>query len=155
MSFSAISPTLSILFFLTISGLSLTAMVLAVQKLWTRQVWFAVSGSLALVLGFPALATAQAADRIIINGSGCQVTEEDAIGIQLQSDLYLRVDYPDTHWRFGLRNLGMKGLNIVDVALQGAQFTSKQYIVKRAGPDRHVCSLRRSQPYLLRHVVRQ
>ena len=129
----SLAPTLSTLFFLTISALSLTAMLLAVQQLWERHAHFVVAGSVMLALCFLALPAAQATDRIIINGDGCQVTEEDAIGIFLSSDLYLRVDYPNTSWRFGLRNLGMKGLNIVDVALQGAQFTSKQYIVKRAG----------------------
>ncbi len=129
----SLAPTLSTLFFLTISALSLTAMLLAVQQLWEWPAHFVVAGSVMLALCFLALPAAQATDRIIINGDGCQVTEEDAIGIFLSSDLYLRVDFPDSHWRFGLRNQGMKGLNIVDVALQGAQFTSKQYIVKRAG----------------------
>jgi hypothetical protein len=80
-----------------------------------------------------AAAPAHATDRLIINGSGCQVTEEDAIGIQLHQDLYLRIDYPNTHWRFGLRNMGLKGTQVLDIAVQGAQYTSPQYIVKRAG----------------------
>ena len=80
-----------------------------------------------------AVAPAHALDRIIINGAGCQVTEEDAVGIQLHQDLYLRIDYPNTHWRFGLRNMGMKGTQALDVAIQGAQYTSPQYIIKRAG----------------------
>ena len=46
-----------------------------------------------------AVVPAHATDRIIINGSGCQVTEEDAIGVTLHQDLYLRIDYPNTHWR--------------------------------------------------------
>jgi hypothetical protein len=70
---------------------------------------------------------------IIINGNGCQVTEEDAVGIFLQSNLYLRIDFPDSHWRFGLRNDGLKGLSLVDVSLQAGQFTSKQYMIKHAG----------------------
>src|SRR5690349_18672843 len=78
-------------------------------------------------------AAASATDRIIINGNGCGVTEEDAVGVILSSDLYLRIDFPDAHWRFGLRNLGLKGLNLVDVSLQAAQFTSPQYLLKRAG----------------------
>ena len=61
------------------------------------------------------------------------MTEEDAIGIQLHQDLYLRIDYPNTHWRFGLRNMGMKGTQALDVTIQGAQYTSPQYIIKRAG----------------------
>lgn len=77
--------------------------------------------------------TAAATDRVIINATGCQVTEEDAIGIFLHQDLYLRIDYPNTHWRFGLRNMGMKGPQILDVAIQGAQYSSLQYIIKRAG----------------------
>ena len=92
---------------------------------------------LTVVLGIgawlSAAAPAHATDRLIINGSGCQVTEEDAIGIQLHQDLYLRIDYPNTHWRFGLRNMGLKGTQVLDIAVQGAQYTSPQYIVKRAG----------------------
>ena len=79
------------------------------------------------------LVSAHATDRIIINGSGCQVTEEDAVGIFLQSNLYLRIDFPDSHWRFGLRNDGLKGLSLVDVSLQAGQFASKQYMIKHAG----------------------
>ena len=82
-----------------------------------------------LLAAFPA----QATDRIIINGNGCQVTEEDAVGIFLQSDLYLRIDFPDSHWRLGLRNQGIKGLRLVDVSLQAAQLGSKQYLIKDAG----------------------
>jgi Copper amine oxidase, enzyme domain len=92
---------------------------------------------LALTIAFITLlfsaAPGQATDRIIINGTGCQVTEEDAIGIFLQSNLYLDIDFPDSHWRFGLRNDGLKGLSLVDVSLQAAQFTSKQYMIKHAG----------------------
>jgi hypothetical protein len=124
---------LSILFFLTISGLSLTAMLLAVQQLLKRHAPLAVAGSVTLVVFFLALSAAQATDRLIINGDGCQVTEEDSVGIFLQSNLYLRIDFPDSHWRFGLRNDGMKGLSLVDVGVQAAQFTSKQYIIKHAG----------------------
>lgn len=87
----------------------------------------------AIVAMLFAVIPATATDRLIINGDGCQVTEEDAVGITLGSDLYLRVDYPDAHWRFGLRNLGLKGLNLVDVSLQAAQFSSPQYLIKRAG----------------------
>ena len=135
MSLASISlaPMLSILFFLTISGLSLTAMLLAVQQLWKRHAPVVVAGSVTLVVFFLALSTAQATDRVIINGDGCQVTEEDSVGIFLQSNLYLRIDFPDSHWRFGLRNDGMKGLSLVDVGVQAAQFTSKQYIIKHAG----------------------
>ena len=74
-----------------------------------------------------------ATDRVIINGNGCQVTEEDAVGIYLQSNLYLRIDFPDSHWRFGLRNDGLKGLSMVDVSLQAGQFSSPQYLIKHAG----------------------
>jgi len=80
-----------------------------------------------------AITPAAATDVMIINGAGCQVTEEDALGPLLNHDLYLRIDYPNTHWRFGLRNLGMKGTQVVDISIQGAQYTSPQYIVKRAG----------------------
>jgi hypothetical protein len=124
---------LSTLFFVTISGLSLTAMLLGVRQLWKRHAPFVVAGGVMLALCFLTLPAAHATDRILINGDGCQVTEEDAVGIFLHSDLYLRIDFPDSHWRFGLRNLGLKGLNVVDVGIQAAQFTSKQYIIKRAG----------------------
>ena len=80
-----------------------------------------------------AVIPATATDVRIINGSGCQVTEEDAVGIFLHQDLYLRIDYPNTHWRFGLRNMGLKGTQMLDVTLQGAQWSSPQYLIKRAG----------------------
>ena len=80
-----------------------------------------------------AVTPASATDTVIINGTGCQVTEEDAVGIFLTHDLYLRIDYPNTHWRFGLRNMGLKGTQALDVSIQGAQYNSPQYIIKRAG----------------------
>jgi len=92
-----------------------------------------------LVSGFVLLAVllaitpASATDVMIINGPGCQVTEEDAVGLLLSHDLYLRIDYPNTHWRFGLRNMGQKGIQALNVSIQGAQYTSPQYIIKRAG----------------------
>src|ERR1039458_5086494 len=128
----SLAPMLSTLFFLTISGLALTAMWLAVPLLWKRHAPLVVAGSVALVAFFLVLPAAQATDVVIINGAGCQVTEEDAIGIFLHNDLYLRIDFPDSHWRFGLVNQGMKGLALVDVGVQAAQFTTKQYIIKRA-----------------------
>src|ERR1017187_4950458 len=111
----SLAPMLSTLFFLTISGLALTAMWLAVPLLWKRHAPLVVAGSVALVAFFLVLPAAQATDVVIINGAGCQVTEEDAIGIFLHNDLYLRIDFPDSHWRFGLVNQGMKGLALVDV----------------------------------------
>ncbi len=93
-----------------------------------------VAASAATLFGvLLAITPAAATDRVIINGNGCQVTEEDAVGIFLTHDLYLRIDYPNTHWRFGLRNMGMKGTQALDVSIQGAQYTSPQYIIKRAG----------------------
>jgi primary-amine oxidase len=80
-----------------------------------------------------AIKPAMATDVIIINSPGCSVTEEDAVGLLLHHDLYLRVDYPNTHWRFGLRNMGMKGTQALNVTLQGAQYTSPQYLIRRAG----------------------
>ena len=129
----SLAPMLSTLFFLTITGLSLTAILLAVQPLWKRHAHLVVAGSVTLAVCFLALPAAQATDVVIINGAGCQVTEEDAVGIFLHNDLYLRIDFTDSHWRFGLRNQGMKGLSLVDVGVQAAQFTTKQYIIKRAG----------------------
>ena len=76
---------------------------------------------------------AAATDVVIINGPGCSVTEEDAVGLLLHHDLYLRIDYPNTHWRFELRNMGMKGTQALNVTLQGAQWNSPQYLIKRAG----------------------
>jgi primary-amine oxidase len=94
---------------------------------------FLLAGSTGLAIFLLAIPPAYATDVVIINGSGCQVTEEDAIGPVLHHDLYLRIDYPNTHWRFGLRNMGLKGTQALDVTLQGAQWTSPQYIIKRAG----------------------
>ena len=91
------------------------------------------AGAVALMASVLNVVPAQATDVIIINGSGCQVTEEDDVGLLLHSNLYLRIDFPSTHWRFGLRNDGLKGLSLVDVSLQAAQFTSKQYMIKHAG----------------------
>jgi hypothetical protein len=135
MSLASISyaPTLPNIFFLTIFGLALMAMLPAVQPLWKRHARFAVAISAMLLLCFLALPVAHATDRVIINTDGCQVTEEDALGIQLGHDLYLRIDYPDSHWRFGLRNQGLKGMAMVDVSIQAAQFPSRQYIIKHAG----------------------
>jgi len=99
----------------------------------SRTLCLVATFSLFLIAILLASVPAQATDRIIINGNGCQVTEEDAVGIFLQSDLYLRIDFPDSHWRFGLRNQGIKGLRLVDVSLQAAQFSSKQYLIKDAG----------------------
>ena len=95
-----------------------------------RVVLACCSALIALLL---AVIPASATDQVIINGTGCQVTEEDAVGLLLHHDLYLRIDYPNTHWRFGLRNMGLKGTQVLDVTLQGAQYTSPQYIIKRAG----------------------
>src|SRR5208337_468148 len=80
-----------------------------------------------------AITSAWATDVVLINGNGCTVTEEAAVGLLLPQDLYLRIDFPNTHWRFGLRNLGMKGTQVTNVTVQGAQYTSPQYIIKRAG----------------------
>ncbi len=135
MSFASISlaSVLSTLFLLTISGLCLTVMFRVVQQFWKRHSQLVVTGSVTIMVCFLALAAAQAQDRLIINGNGCQVTEEDSLGIQLHHDLYLRIDFPNTHWRFGLRNMGLKGTQALDVAVQGAQYNSPQYIIKRAG----------------------
>lgn len=73
---------------------------------------FLVASGAAVAIFFLALPAAHATDHVIINGDGCQVTEEDAIGIYLHSDLYLRIDFADSHWRFGLRNQGLKGLSL-------------------------------------------
>ena len=93
----------------------------------------ALTCCVALIAVLFAVIPASATDTVIINGAGCQVTEEDAVGTHLAHDLYLRIDYPNTHWRFGLRNMGLKGTQILDVSIQGAQYTSPQYIMKRAG----------------------
>lgn len=134
MSLASISQVLvaSNFFWLTCAGLATTAMFLVVQTFSKRHARLALVGSAMLAAVFLTLPMAHATDRVIINGDGCQVTEEDAVGIQLQNNLYLRIDFPDSSWRFGLRNDGMKGLALVDVGVQAAQFTTKQYIIKRA-----------------------
>jgi primary-amine oxidase len=88
---------------------------------------------IALLAVLFAITSASATDVVLINGNGCTVTEEAAVGLLLPQDLYLRIDFPNTHWRFGLRNLGMKGTQVTNVTIQGAQYTSPQYIIKRAG----------------------
>ncbi|MGD0930017.1 MAG: hypothetical protein ABR902_05135 [Candidatus Korobacteraceae bacterium] len=120
---------------LTISSLVCAAtLLLATRLLWR---WpnprVLLAGCTGLAILFLTIPSASATDRLIINSTGCQVTEEDAIGILLNQDLYLRIDYPNTHWRFGLRNMGLKGTQALDVTIQGAQYTSPQYIIKRAG----------------------
>jgi hypothetical protein len=107
--------------------------IAAIRRLRPGQQRLAIASGIVLLASLLNAVPSQATDRIIINGSGCQVTEEDAIGIYLQSNLYLRIDFPDTHWRLGLRNDGLKGLSLVDVALQAGQFASKQYMIKHAG----------------------
>ena len=110
-----------------------------IRRLGTRHSRLLMAGGIALMaLLTSSVAFAQGRDKIIIDGNACQVTEEDAfpfLGQFFQQNLYLRVDFPDSdsHWRFGLRNDGLKGLSIVDVAIQAAQFTSKQYMIKHAG----------------------
>jgi len=113
--------------------LTMAVMLRRLYQVSPIQPRFVIASGIALMACFLGLVAAQATDRIIINGTGCQVTEEDAVGIYLQSNLYLRIDFPDSQWRFGLRNDGLKGLSLVDVSLQAAQFTSRQYIIKHAG----------------------
>src|SRR5581483_5237844 len=91
-----------------------------------------LTGGAALIAILLSVIPAFATDTVLINGNGYQVTEEDAVGL-LHHDLYLRIDYPNTHWRFGLRNMGLKGPQILDVTIQGAQYSSPQYVIKRAG----------------------
>ncbi len=128
---SALPSTLS----LTSAGMALTALFWAIRQFWMRRSRLVTAIGLALMAFFVGVSPARAADRVIINGDGCQVTEEDAFdgGIYLLNNLYLRIDFPDSHWRFGLRNDGMKGLSLVDVGVQAAQFSTKQYIIKHAG----------------------
>ena len=98
----------------------------------SRKLRFLIAACVALLVILLAISAA-AEDVVIINGSGCTVTEEDAVGLLLHHDLYLRIDYPNTHWRFELRNIGMKGTQALNVTLQGAQWNSPQYLIKRAG----------------------
>jgi Cu2+-containing amine oxidase len=110
----------------------------SIRRLGTRRLQlFMASGIALMALLISSAPFALGQDQIIINGNSCQVTEEDAVlhfG-RFRQNLYLRVDFPDSdsHWRFGLRNDGLKGLSIVDVSIQAAQFTSKQYMIKHAG----------------------
>ena len=120
----------------SILGFSLGAAALAITAcllLHRQSARLLLAGCTALAIFVLALPSAHATDVMIINGNGCQVTEEDAVGPLLHHDLYLRIDYPNTHWRFGLRNMGLKGTQVLDVTIQGAQYTSPQYIIKRAG----------------------
>lgn len=114
----------------------LTGGVLALLSIFRprnrRPVHVPVAACCMLTMVFVALPAAHATDTVIINGAGCQVTEEDAVGI-LHHDLYLRIDYPNTHWRFGLRNMGLKGPQVLDVTILGAQYNSPQYLIQRAG----------------------
>ena len=92
---------------LTFSGVAVAGF--EALRHWGRDSRAWVAAGIALLI-LAAAAPARATDRMLINGDGCQVTEEDAVGIFLSSDLYLRVDFPDSHWRFGLRNQGLKGM---------------------------------------------
>ena len=76
---------------------------------------------------------AQAKDRIIINGTGCQVTEEDAIGIFLHSNLYLESTSPTPIGALDCATTGSRALEPGGCFLQAAQLTSKQYMIKHAG----------------------
>jgi Cu2+-containing amine oxidase len=112
---------------------AVAAILQPIRGLWLGRLCLVIAVGLAVMASFVDPVPAQATDIIIINNAGCQVTEEDAVGLLLHSDLYLRIDFPDSHWRFGLRNDGLKGLSLVDVAIQAAQLPSKQYIIKHAG----------------------
>jgi len=120
---------------LSLAGVALpiAAFLRAIRRLWPGKERLVLTSGMVVLASLLNVVPAQATDRIIINGNGCQVTEEDAIGIFLHSDLYLRIDFPDSHWRFGLRNDGLKGLSLVDVSLQAAQFASSEYMIKHAG----------------------
>lgn len=126
-------PLGPVLLTISLSGLALATLWFGGRRFSRRFLQVTVACSAALTFLVLATPMAQATDRLIINGSGCQVTEEDAVGILLHQDLYLRIDFPNTHWRFGLRNMGLKGTQALDVAVQGAQYTTPQYIIKRAG----------------------
>ncbi len=103
------------------------------RRITSGQLRIFVATGAALFAVLLAITPAVATDVVIINGPGCTVTEEDAVGILLHHDLYLRIDYPNTHWRFELRNMGLKGTQALNVTLQGAQWPSPQYLIKRAG----------------------
>jgi len=128
-------PLASMLLPLSLAGVALpiAAFLRAIRRLWPGKERLVLTSGMVVLASLLNVVPAQATDRIIINGNGCQVTEEDAIGIFLHSDLYLRIDFPDSHWRFGLRNDGLKGLSLVDVSLQAAQFASSEYMIKHAG----------------------
>ena len=123
----AVALQLSLVFALTIAG------ILLLRRPNPKHLRFAIAIAFAVIACLLTVSPAQAADTIIINAQGCKVTEEDALGFQLHQDLYLRIDYPNTHWRFGLRNMGLKGTQALDISIQGAQYSSPQYIIKRAG----------------------
>jgi Copper amine oxidase, enzyme domain len=134
---------------------------MATRKYWNGQLLLFATRAMALIM-LLTTGIASAQDRLIINSSSCQVIQEDYDldfctycancnnKTKPQSDdtgpcyynknLYLRVDFPDpdktkpgTHWRFGLRDDGLKGLSIVDVTVQAAQLGTPVYAIKHAG----------------------
>ena len=99
---------------LTINLIVCAATILmATWLLWRRNAQVLLAGCTGLAIFFLTIPTARATDVVIINGTGCQVTEEDAVGPLLHHDLYLRIDYPNTHWRFGLRNMRARSMGRV------------------------------------------
>jgi len=115
------------------ANLSLSTLFRKARRISPQQLKTLLAGTIALLAVLASVIPAAATDQVIINGNGCTVTEEDAVGLLLSHDLYLRIDFPNTHWRFGLQNLGMKGTQARNITIQGAQYTSPQYIIKRAG----------------------
>jgi hypothetical protein len=113
--------------------LSLSTLLTKARRVLPQPLRVLLASGVALVALLLAVVPAAATDQVIINGNGCTVTEEDAIGLLLTHDLYLRIDFPNTHWRFGMRNMGQKGPQVLNVTIQGAQYTAPQYIIKRAG----------------------
>ena len=114
-------------------GATLRTALPRTQYFASKRLQVLITTGAVLIAVLLAIKPAMATDVIIINSAGCSVTEEDAVGLLLHHDLYLRIDYPNTHWRFGLRNMGMKGTQALNVTLQGAQWTSPQYLIRRAG----------------------
>ena len=51
-----------------------------IPALWRRSARFVATGCAALAIILLTVAWARATDVVIINGTGCQVTEEDAVG---------------------------------------------------------------------------
>src|SRR5215813_4918616 len=117
---------------------SSTAAAVLQNSRWalTKHWQFSIVRGIVLLAAFITGASAQRGTPVTLFGnSSCKVIEEDAIPFRFGSsyffrqDLYMQIVFPDSKWRVGLRNDGLKGLSLVDVSLQAGQLTSPQYTI--------------------------